>query len=70
MEMIFHSHANKTHFQMKGCALGLTLKVSVVGTWKWPITSMLLIYFLHHCLSLAEWQANRKSNREVCGVHH
>ena len=29
MEMIFHSHANKTHFQKKGCALGLILKVRV-----------------------------------------
>ena len=23
MEMIFHSHANKTHFHKKGCGLGL-----------------------------------------------
>ena len=37
MEMIFHSHANKTHFHKKGCALGLILKVRVFGTWKWPI---------------------------------
>ena len=28
MEMIFHSHANKTHFHKKGCALGLSLKVA------------------------------------------
>ena len=35
-EMIFHSHANKTHFHMKGCALGLILKVRVFGTWKCP----------------------------------
>ena len=27
MEMIFDSHANKTHFHIKGCVLGLTLKV-------------------------------------------
>ena len=27
MEMIFHSHANKTHYHKKGCALGLILKV-------------------------------------------
>ena len=27
MEMIFHSHANKTHFHKKDCALGLILKV-------------------------------------------
>ena len=26
MEMIFHSHANKTHFNKKGGALGLILK--------------------------------------------
>ena len=37
MKMIFHSHANKTHFHKKGCALGLILKVRVFGTWKWPI---------------------------------
>ena len=37
MEMIFHSHANKTHFHKKGCAPSLILKVRVFGTWKWPI---------------------------------
>ena len=37
MEMIFHSHANKTHFHKKGCALGLILKVRVFGTRKWPM---------------------------------
>ena len=37
MEMIFHSHAHKTHFHKKGCALGLDLKVRVFGTQKWPI---------------------------------
>ena len=37
MEMIFHSHANQTNFSKKGCALGLTLKVRVFGTRKWPI---------------------------------
>ena len=36
-EMSFHSHANKTHFHKKGCALGLILKVRVFGTRKWPI---------------------------------
>ena len=30
MEMIFHSHANKTHFNNKGCALGLILKERVL----------------------------------------
>ena len=39
MEMIFHSHANKTHFHKKGCALGLILKVRVFETRKWPIVN-------------------------------
>ena len=37
MEMSFHSHANKTHFHKKACALGLIFKVRVFGTRKWPI---------------------------------
>ena len=37
MKMVFHSHANKTHFHKKGCALRLILKVRVFGTRKWPI---------------------------------
>ena len=37
MEIIFHSHANKTHFHRKGCAPSLILKVRVFGTRKWPI---------------------------------
>ena len=36
MELIFHSHANKTHFHKKGCALGLILKVMVFGTGSFP----------------------------------
>ena len=36
MKMIFHSHANKTHFHKKGCAPSLILKVRVFGTRKWP----------------------------------
>ena len=30
MEMVFHSHANKTHLHKKGCALGLILKGRVL----------------------------------------
>ena len=30
MGLIFHSHANKTHFKKKGCALGLILKERVL----------------------------------------
>ena len=37
LEIIFHSHANKTHFQKKGCAPSLILKVRVFGVRKWPI---------------------------------
>ena len=37
MQMIFHSHVNKTHFLKNGCELGLNLKVRVFGTRKWPI---------------------------------
>ena len=37
MEMIFHSHPNKTHFHKKACGVGLILKVRVFGTRKWPI---------------------------------
>ena len=36
MEMIFHFHANKTHFLKKGCTLRLILKVRVFYTGKWP----------------------------------
>ena len=32
MEIIFHSHANKTHFHKKGCVLGLTRKWPVIST--------------------------------------
>ena len=37
MEIIFHSHANKTHSHQKGSARGLILKVKVLGTQMWPI---------------------------------
>ena len=40
MEMMFHFHANKTHFQKKGCGLGLILKVRVFGTCKWPFVDL------------------------------
>jgi len=56
-EMIFHSHANKTYFHKKGCALGLILKERVFGTRKWPIPESYLCPLpspnLHFPLSLA-----------------
>ena len=38
MEIIFHSHANKTYFHKKSCAPSLILKVRVFGTRKWPVS--------------------------------
>ena len=46
MEIIFHSHANKTHFHKKGCAPSLILKVRVFGTRKWPIDRVSLLVSL------------------------
>ena len=37
MKTIFYSYANKTHFQKKGFALSLFLKVRAFETWKWPV---------------------------------
>ena len=64
MEIIFHSHANKTYFHKKGCAPSLILKVRVFGARKWPIGSVSLggiwrcsvpglINNLHFCLFVA-----------------
>ena len=62
MEMDFHSHANKTRFHRKGCALGLILKVRVFGTWKWPTAHNMLsrgtvtIPREHLHVKLIKWQ--------------
>ena len=37
IRMGFYSHVDKTHFQDKGFALTLVLKLRVFGTPKWPI---------------------------------
>ena len=37
MKMSFHSHADKTHFHMKGFARGLALKKRQKTIRKWPI---------------------------------
>ena len=37
MEMIFHSHANKTHFHKKGWAPNLVLIQRLGETRKWPV---------------------------------
>ena len=42
MEIVFHSHANKTHFHKKGCAPSLILKVRVL-----ELGSGLLVSAMH-----------------------
>ena len=48
MEMIFDSRANKTHFHLKGCAVGLILKVvgDGFGTRKWSIDKYVSFHVL------------------------
>ena len=63
MEMIFHSHSNKTHFHKKGCALGLILKVRVFGTRKWPIRQFKVAWetgsrWMSKCIVGLFWAAN------------
>ena len=53
MEMIFHSHANKTHFHKKGCALGLILKVRLFGTQK-------LLDEVEQNIVICQWRIIRK----------
>ena len=64
MQMIFHSHANKTHFHKKDCAVGIILKMKVFGTRKWPIIFKEVLV----------WSEKRffgfKCNRTHCGIAH
>ena len=56
MEKIFHSHAIKTHFHKKGCALGLILEVRVFGTQKWPAGSEVWVTVMHtHNMRYKYW---------------
>ena len=55
MEMIFHSHANKTHFHKKGCAPSLVLKVRVFGTRKWHI-SLSQTFFKGWNMDIFQWE--------------
>ena len=43
MKIIFHSHANKTHFHKKGCAPSLILKVRVLELGSGLLLSLDLI---------------------------
>ena len=61
VEMIFHSHANKTYFHKKGCALGLILKKRVFGTRKWPVRIILLVCWFAHDVTAAMFNDKNKS---------
>ena len=58
MEIIFHSHANKTHFHKKGFAPSLILKVRVFGTRKWPIILLNLEHSLNSAVIFAIFQSS------------
>ena len=73
MEILFHSHGNKTHFHKKGSAPSVILKVRVFGTRKWPIVLdlLIIIYFVSkNCnwvaLSSIMLQYSSPKRRTVC----
>ena len=47
MEIIFHSHANKTHFHKKGCAPSLILKVRVLELGGGPLNPIRKVKRIH-----------------------
>ena len=57
MEIIFHCHANKTHFRKKGCVPSLILKVRVFGTRKWHIAKGCCLLT---CITSSEFITNTK----------
>ena len=57
MEIIFHSHANKTHLHKKGCVPSLILKVRVFGTPKRPIAHGCCLLA---CITSSEFITNTK----------
>ena len=57
-KMTFHSHANKTHFHKKCWALGLILKVRVLGTRKfWLIRFRKFKVFKYEPRLLITWNS-------------
>ena len=46
MKMSLNYDANKTHFQNKGFALSLVLKVKFFGTQKWPLVLFELLIII------------------------
>ena len=46
MKMSFNYDANKTHFQNKGFALSLVLKLKFFGTQKWPLVLFELLIII------------------------
>ena len=55
MGIIFHSHANKTHFHKKGSAPSLILKVKVSETPKWPISIYWIALLISLYFSIPYW---------------
>ena len=55
MELIFQSHASKTYFHKKGCALGLILKVRLFGTPK-------LLDEVEQNIVICQWRIIRKKS--------
>ena len=66
MEMIFHFHANETHFHKKGCALGIILKVRVFGTRKWPIVHCNITLRVHVVLYDRQTEGQGSSAKGCC----
>ena len=60
--MSFHSHADKTHFHMKGFARGLALKNRHKTIRKWPVLS---IFRLKKQVTLWVWPGTNLSSGSV-----
>ena len=71
MTMSFHSHAEKTHFHMKGFARGLALKKRHKTIRKWPITCRLydvMHYNRYWCVRML-YPVMLSGNQGVCISH-
>ena len=62
MKMSFHSHANKSHFHIKGCASRLAFITRHKATWKWLI---LYNYFYREKCFLVKTTSSSGSVTEV-----
>ena len=51
MKMISYSHTTKTHFDNKGFAFSLVLKLRVPRIRKWPVKSVNLYEMIKGCVN-------------------